>query len=61
MKSTGIYDRAKNEGFRLLLQKMLNTMLDRESSKQLGAKRMSAQRYALTAVMRAHTRAEEPG
>ena len=30
---------AKNEGFRLLLQKGLNAMLDRESSEQLGAKR----------------------
>ena len=30
---------AKNEGFRLLLQKGLNAMLERESSEQLGAKR----------------------
>ena len=30
---------AKNEGFRLLLQKGLNAMLDRESSEQPGAKR----------------------
>ena len=29
----------KNEGFRLLLQKGLNAMLERESSEQLGAKR----------------------
>ena len=30
---------AKNEGLRLLLQKGLNAMLERESSEQLGAKR----------------------
>ena len=30
---------AKNEGLRLLLQKELNAMLERESSEQLGAKR----------------------
>ena len=30
---------AKNEGFRLLLQKGLNAMLDRESTEQPGAKR----------------------
>ena len=42
---------AKNEGFRLLLQKGLNAMLERESSEQLGAKRYErAQRSALTAV-----------
>ena len=43
---------AKNEGFRLLLQKGLNAMLDRESSEQLGSEQsaMSAQTSALTAV-----------
>ena len=30
---------AKNEGFRLLLHKEFNAMLDREASEQLGAKR----------------------
>ncbi len=39
---------AKNEGFRLLLQKGLNAMLDREYSS--GQSAMSAQRSALTAV-----------
>ena len=42
---------AKNEGFRLLLQKGLNAMLDRESSEHPGQSAMNAQRSALTAVM----------
>ena len=42
---------AKNEGFRLLLQKGLNAMLERESSENSsGQSAMSAQRSALTAV-----------
>ena len=42
---------AKNEGLRLLLQKGLNAMLERESSENSsGQSAMSAQRSALTAV-----------
>ena len=42
---------ARNEGFRLLLQKGLNAMLDRESSEQLGANAMNS-RTAVTACAR---------